>query len=425
MLRCGLLGETLGHSYSPLLHKHLGDYSYTLFPTPPEQLAAFLQTGDFHGLNVTIPYKTAVIPYCAALSPAAAAIGSVNTILRRPDGTLYGDNTDAAGFAAMLQKSGIAVQGKKVLVLGSGGASRSVRYVLQAQGAGEIVVISRNGADNYDNLDRHRDAAVLVNTTPVGMYPHNGSVPLDVSDFPHCAGVLDLIYNPARTQLVMQAAALGIPALGGLSMLAYQAAAAAERFLGTDALSVAPAAERALLALERATENIILIGMPGCGKTTIARLLAARLGRDWIDADEALEQAAQKNIPAIFGEEGEAGFRRRETEILADLGKRAGLVIATGGGCVTRAENYPLLHQNGRIVFIEREVAHLERAGRPLSVGADLVAMYETRLPLYRRFCDLSIKNETPPEETAARLWEMLYEHTGPQRPESEPARQA
>ncbi len=425
MLQCGLLGEKLGHSYSPLLHKHLGDYAYTLFPTPPEQLEAFFKRTDFHGINVTIPYKTAVIPYCAALSPAAMAIGSVNTIVRRADGTLYGDNTDAAGFAAMLQKSGITVRGKKVLVLGSGGAMRSVCYVLRELDAGEVVVISRTGEDNYQNLDRHRDAAVIVNTTPVGMYPHNGQTPLSLEDVPLCEGVLDLIYNPTRTELVMQAEALGLPALGGLSMLAYQAAAAAACFMGADHLSVASAAERALHALEKETENIVLIGMPGCGKTTIGQLLAARLGRECIDADVFLEQTVQKTIPQIFKEEGEAGFRRRETAALAELGKRSGLVIATGGGCVTRAENYPLLHQNGRIVFVERELSLLEREGRPLSEGADLAAMYEKRQPLYRKFCDISVKNDLPPAETAARLWEALYEHTGPERPEPEPTWQA
>lgn len=411
MRRCGLLGEHLGHSYSPFLHQHFGDYSYDLFEVPPEKLADFLKQGDFHGLNVTIPYKTAVLPFCAELSDRARALGSVNTLLRRADGTLFGENTDVLGFEELLRQSGLDLAGKKVLVLGSGGASLSVCPVLREQGAGEVVVISRGGENHYGNLERHRDAVLLVNTTPVGMYPNNGAAPLSLVSCPHCEGVLDLIYNPARTALMREAEDLGIPAFGGLFMLVYQAKAAAELFSGHRIEE--SAARAALYALRARMENIILIGMPGCGKSTVGEALARQLGRDFVDADCALEQAAGLPIPAIFEREGEAGFRTRESAVLRELGARSGLVLATGGGCVTRTENYAPLHQNGTIVHLERALTALDREGRPLSQGADLTALYAARLPLYHRFADLMIQNDAPPETVAARIWEAVYEAFG------------
>ena len=229
-LEYGLLGERLGHSYSPAIHRQLGDYDYQLVELTPEEVGPFLQKGDFQGLNVTMPYKKTVMDFCAELSPAAQRIGSVNTILRRPDGTLYGDNTDYDGFLYLLQSAGAQVQGKKVLVLGSGGSSLTVRTVLADLGAGNIVTISRSGPDNYTNLDRHRDADYIVNTTPVGMYPNNGAAPVDLEQFPNCKGVFDLIYNPAKTQLLLDAERRGMLFANGLGMLVAQAKAAAERF---------------------------------------------------------------------------------------------------------------------------------------------------------------------------------------------------
>ena len=325
MKRCGLLGEKLGHSYSPAIHAQLGDYEYRLYECPREKLGAFLKTGDFDGLNVTIPYKKAVIPYCAELSPMAAAIGSVNTLLRRPDGTLYGDNTDAFGFESLLRHAGLDPKGKKCLVLGSGGASVTVQAVLRHLGAGSVTVISRSGEDNYHNLARHQDAELLVNATPVGMYPGNGLAAVDLTAFPACRGVADLIYNPARTALLLQAERLGIPCAGGLWMLVAQAQRAAELFTGTDIPeSVIP---RITASLRREMENLVLIGMPGSGKTTIAMALAERLGRPVLDVDAAVVESAGCSIPTVFEREGEGGFRRRETAAIADLGKRSGVVI--------------------------------------------------------------------------------------------------
>ena len=401
----GLLGKKLGHSYSPAIHSILGGYDYRLFEVQPDDLASFLKSGRFAGLNVTIPYKQAVIPFCAGLSPVAKSIGSVNTLLCRPDGSLYGENTDVLGFAAMLDHSGVQVAGKKVLVLGGGGSSLSVKHILRERGAGEIVTVSRGGEDNYTNLDRHADARVIVNTTPVGMYPDTLAQPLGLEGFPQLEGVLDLIYNPARTRLMFEAQTLGIPCIGGLVMLVGQARAACELFMGRQ---VQHGREAAALRLVRARmENVILVGMPGCGKTTIGRLLAEKLGRPFADADAVLVEDAGMSIPEIFASEGEEGFRARETAVLERLGKQSGLVVATGGGCVTREENYFHLRGNGRVVFLERGVDLLPREGRPLSSG-DLEAMYARRLPLYRRFADLHAENNTTPERVAEQILQAL-----------------
>lgn len=404
----GLLGETLSHSYSPRIHRLLGDYEYRLFEIPKHGLEDFLQRAPFDGLNVTIPYKTAVLPYCAALSETARSIGSVNTLLRRPDGTLFGDNTDAYGFSSLLAEGGISVQGKKVLVLGSGGASLTACHVLRQKGAASVVVISRQGENHYGNLDRHRDASILVNTTPLGMYPNNGKSPVDLCDFPACEVVVDLIYNPARTALMLQAESLGIPSFGGLSMLLYQAKGAAELFTGK------PVADpkKALRSLQTELQNLILIGMPGCGKSTLGRILSQQLGRPFVDADVYLEERVGCSISELFAQEGEEGFRTREMEVLSELGRQSGLILATGGGCVTREENYPSLHQNGTIVFLERALTELDRSGRPLSQEADLEAMYAKRAPHYRRFADVCVANDAAPEQVANHLWEAVYETT-------------
>lgn len=405
MLRCGLLGEKLGHSYSPAIHAELGAYEYRLYEKTPEALAEFLRSGCFDGLNVTIPYKKAVLPFCAELSETAHRVGCVNTLVRRADGTLYGDNTDVFGFSRMLASTGVDARGKKALVFGSGGASGTAQDVLTRAGA-QVVCISRSGSDNYDNLDRHADAAILVNTTPLGMYPGNGSAPVDLTRFPHCVCVLDVVYNPARTALLLQAEALGIAHAGGLEMLVAQAVRSSELFTGAAIADETIARLTRKLALSM--QNIVLIGMPGCGKSTIGQALAAQLGRTFFDADAAVEAAAGRSIPEIFRLEGEEGFRRAETAALDALAKRSGCVISTGGGCVTRAENYPLLHQNSHIVWLRRDLSRLPRNGRPLSMQADLTQMYAAREPLYRRFADCTVDNDGRPEETVAQILEVL-----------------
>ena len=403
-MKCGLLGRKLGHSYSPQIHARLGDYSYELFEKEPEELEDFLRNGDFTGINVTIPYKKDVIPYLDALSPVARKLGAVNTIVRR-DGKLIGHNTDYFGFQTMVRASGLDVAGKKVLVLGTGGASMPVTAALEEFGA-RVVPISRSGENNYENLHRHADAAVIVNTTPVGMYPGTGASPLSLEGFPGLEGVLDIIFNPARTQLLLDAEARGLAAVNGLLMLVAQAKEASEWFQERslpDGLIPAIHTE-----LTRQTENIVLIGMPGCGKSTVGKALAKKLGKDFVDADAEIIRLAGKPIPRIFAEDGEEVFREWETKALADLGKRSGLVIATGGGCVTRQRNLPHLRQNGTVFWLKRDLEKLPTDGRPLSQANKLTDMYEQRRLLYAAFADQVVGNDGPLGDTLARIMEVL-----------------
>lgn len=398
---CGLLGGKLGHSYSPEIHRHLGDYPYELYEKTPEELDTFFKNGDFAAINVTIPYKKAVIPYCAKISDCAKRLGAVNTIVRQMDGTLLGHNTDYFGFLSMVKRSGLQVQGKKVLVLGSGGASVTVVAVLQELGA-NVVIISRYGEENYENLHRHADASVIVNTTPVGMYPNTGASPVCLDMFPHLEGVLDLIYNPARTQLLLDAEERGLVTENGLWMLVAQAWESAQWFTGT----TLPASQIAEIHnnLRKQMENIVLVGMPGSGKSTIGKLLAEKCGKTFVDADAIIIEKAGKSIQEIFEESGEPGFRCIETEVLSQLGKQSGLVIATGGGCVTRNKNYPLLHQNGTIYWLQRDIAKLPTNGRPLSMSGNLYEMYQKRKPLYERFADKIIDNNLTTDNALAQI---------------------
>ncbi len=403
-MKCGLLGKKLAHSYSPEIHALLGDYEYALYEKTEAELPDFLVNGDWEGLNVTIPYKKTVLSFCGELSEAARRTGSVNTLVRR-GGRIFGDNTDASGFRTLAETSGLSFGGRKALVLGSGGASAAVCAALEDMGAIPVVV-SRRGEDNYGNLERHADASFIVNATPVGMYPDNGASPLEPSCFPDCEGVFDVIYNPARTALMLRAEALGIPAFNGLPMLVAQARRSSEDFTGASI----PGEEvgRITRLMEKKMENLILIGMPGCGKSTLAEMLHEATGREVLDADAVLEAQAGRTIPEIFASEGEEGFRRRETAVLEAMGKLSGRIIATGGGCVVREENYPLLHQNGRIFWLRRDVSKLPKEGRPLSLAGDLEEMARRREPLYRRFADAEIFNDAAPEEALRQILEVI-----------------
>lgn len=400
-MKCGLLGEKLGHSYSPQIHGRLGSYSYTLFEKQPEELSDFLRNGDFHGLNVTIPYKKAVIPYLSELSPVAARLGAVNTVVRRKDGSLIGHNTDYFGFKTMVLASGLDIAGKKALVLGSGGASNTAVAVMQELGS-KVVVISRSGENNYANLDIHQDAAVIVNTTPVGMYPNVNDAPVCLDHFPNLEGVLDLIFNPARTRLLQEAEARGLVAMNGLLMLVAQAKESAEWF--TDSAIDDRQISNIHQTLQKQMENIILIGMPGCGKTSVAAELARQTGKEVVDADAQIVAEAGMSIPEIFAQGGEEAFRKLETKVLDQLGKRSGIILATGGGCVIRKENYPLLHQNGRIFWLQRDIASLPTEGRPISQTTDLNTLYEFRRPLYEAFADQIIENNGSIQDAAEKI---------------------
>lgn len=401
-MNCGLLGKTLSHSYSPQIHSYLGEYSYQLFEKQPEELADFLRNDNFTGLNVTIPYKTDVIAYCDVLTDRAKHLGAVNTIVRGPDGSLIGHNTDYFGFLSTIKRMGLSVKGKKVLVLGSGGASRTAVAVLEELGA-EVIVISRSGKYHYGNLHLHQDAAVIVNATPVGMYPHAGISPVDLDVFSNLEDVIDIVYNPARTRLLLDAEKRNIPWENGLWMLVAQAKEAAEWFTGKKISD--DRIGQIHDTLRKQMENLILVGMPGCGKSTVGRLLAEQAGKIFVDADDEIVKAAGMSIPDIFQKEGEDGFRRWETGVLEQLGQQSGLVIATGGGCVTREENYPLLHQNGRIIWLKRDISALPTNGRPLSQVGKLEQMYAIRKPLYTHFADRTVSNDDTPEKA---VYEIL-----------------
>ena len=409
-MQYGLIGARLGHSYSPAIHARLGDYEYRLYERTEAAFIHLMASRQFRGLNVTIPYKVVAYAHCDALSDTAREVGCVNTLMVRPDGALYGHNTDIGGFMALARRAGVDVAGKKVAILGSGGTSLTARAACRRMGAREIVVVSRSGPVDYAALYRdHADAQVLVNTTPVGMYPNNGESAADLGRLPAVEGVLDVIYNPDRTALVLDAEARGIPAAGGLYMLVEQARLAAELFTGRRI----PESETARIhaALRAEALNVILVGMPGCGKSTVGSALAARMGRPFVDCDGEIERAAGRSIPEIFAEEGEAAFRALEARVLAEVCREKGRVIATGGGAVLRPENVRAMRQNGRVLFLRRSLDALSMDGRPLSSSrAALEAMWQVRAPLYAAAADAEIDNNAAPTDVAARAREAFYE---------------
>ena len=346
-----------------------------------------------------------MIPYLDEISPLAQRMGAVNTIVRKSDGSLFGHNTDYFGFSSMVSRSGISVTGKKVLVLGSGGASNTAVKVLEDMGA-EVIIISRSGVNNYNNLHLHQDASVIVNTTPVGMYPNTGVSAIDLKAFPCLEGVLDMIYNPARTQFILDAEAMGLPHENGLWMLVAQAKEAAEYFGGKSLPD--SIIESVYQKMSAKMQNIVLIGMPGCGKSTVASLLAEKLGRKSVDADAEIVKLAGKSIPAIFAEDGEEAFRLLETQVLTELGQQSQRIIATGVGCGTKQRNYPLLHQNSCIFWLNRTIELLPTDGRPLSQSTKLKDMYTLRKPLYEAFADHIVDNNGSCENTITQIISIL-----------------
>ena len=406
----GLIGEKLGHSYSQMIHARLADYRYELKEIAPERLDAFIGARNFRGLNVTIPYKQAVMKHCAELSPEAMEVGSVNTLIVRPDGSLFGHNTDIDGFIYMLRRGEIDPAGAKAVILGSGGTSLTARAALTRLGAREIVTVSRKGPVDYAALyAEHADAEILVNATPVGMYPKNGASPVELDRLPKVRGVADVIYNPEKTALILAARAKGIPAVSGLSMLVAQAREAAELFAG----HAIPAGrvEDIVSEIGAQTLNLILVGMPGCGKSTLGQAVAAALQREFVDCDAEIVRRAGKSIPEIFAQDGEGAFRALESGVLADVCRGHGLVISTGGGAVLRAENRDAMRQNGRVCLIRRALALLPRDGRPLSASEDAVArLWEARRAAYETAADFPVENDGTVEEAAEKIREGFYE---------------
>ena len=409
----GLVGAKLGHSYSVPIHGMLADYDYRLYERTEAEFIALMESRAFRGLNVTIPYKQLAYRGADALSDAARAIGSVNTLVVRPDGTLYGDNTDIGGFIAMARHAGVPIAGRKAVILGSGGTSLTAQAACRLLGARKIVVVSRQGPVDYDALYRdHTDAQVLINTTPVGMYPNNGARPADIARLPALEGVLDVIYNPDRTALLLDARARGLPCAGGLYMLVEQARAAAALFTGRE---IPPSeTDRVYRKMRADALNLILIGMPGCGKTTVGGALAEKLGRPLVDCDARIEARAGMTIPEIFARDGEAGFRALEAQVIAEIGREKGAVIATGGGAVLREYNVRALAQNGRLILLRRPLDALAMDGRPLSASREaLEKMWAAREPKYRAAADAEIDNDGAPRDVAARAEEAFYEAVG------------
>ena len=406
--KCGILGEHLSHSFSPFIHSYLCDYSYDIYEVAPDDLESFMKNNDLDAWNVTIPYKKAVIPFLDYISPEAEVIGAVNLIIKK-DGKLYGYNTDYFGFEYMLESSGVDIKGKKVVLFGTGGASVALRAVLEDKKAGSIVSIGIED-NTREFVSLHSDASVIVNATPVGMYPNNRKAVTDISLFDSLEAVLDIVYNPMHTEIMLNAEEKGITAIGGLSMLVAQAVKGAEIFTGEKFDK--DTTEKVISKIALSTQNIILIGMPSSGKSSVGNFLASKLERPFFDADEEFEKMHGITPATAITSFGEDKFRLMEEEVIASLGKMSGSVIATGGGAVTRKENYPSLHQNGIIIFIERDIDKLSTEGRPLSKAGALQELYERRKDAYFGFADIVTDNNSSFEITVDKIISELNSYS-------------
>lgn len=406
----GLIGEKLGHSFSKIIHEKLADYTYELCPLAKDELDAFMTAKQFKAINVTIPYKQDVIPYCDVLDDSAKRIGVVNTIVNR-DGKLFGYNTDFAGFLYNLNAHGITLKDKKVMICGSGGTCKTVTAVAEYMGAKEILVVSRSKKENavtYEECIRHKDVDVVVNASPKGMYPNNGESPLDLSNFPNCKAVVDVIYNPLKTRLLQQAEQLGMKAVNGLEMLVAQAKFAVEHFLSTEIEN--DKIDQITLELLKQLTNIVLIGMPSSGKTLTGKALCKYIDKTVVDTDAVIVERSGMSIKEMFARHGEAYFRQWEHDVIEEFSKQNGLIIATGGGAIKNEENIQNLKQNGIVMFIDRDLEHLlVTDDRPLSKDANAVAkLYEERYPLYTKYGDLRVPNNYPMEISQQELDELM-----------------
>lgn len=420
----GLIGKTLVHSYSKEIHEALGRYQYQLFSLAEDEMPDFINARDFRGLNVTIPYKKDVIPLCDEVTDLARGIGAVNTLfwknasgagasesISQEDKILVGHNTDYEGFLYAASRAGIDFEGKGVLILGTGGTSLMARRAAADQNAAKIYIASRHpetdppsGSEiqdagilstvSYDQLPEIADSIdVIVNTTPVGTFPNNMQQVIRLKDFPGCQAVIDVIYNPFKTALLLEAEKLGLKYTNGLPMLVAQATAAAGYFLGTPG-AFQKENQRIIKSMKQRMGNIVLIGMPGTGKSLIGKFLAELTGKTLQDTDAKIEEEAKMTIPEIFEKEGEAGFRDRESAICKKLGKERNLIIATGGGAILRPENVDALRQNGTLVHITRSIDKLPTRGRPLSQNIETLKKMEAqRMPLYKAAADITFRN--------------------------------
>lgn len=404
-MKYGLLGEKLPHSHSPKIHGLLGNRDYSLFEKEKEEVASFLSEREFDGINVTIPYKQTVMPLCDVLDGAAIEIGAVNTVVNC-DGKLFGCNTDFDGFIFMCNRAKIDMKDKKVLILGSGGTSHTAKAAAEKLGAREIIIASRSGDINYQNLyDKASDAEIIIHTTPVGTYPNIGEKLVDLKKFSNLSGVCDVVYNPLRTRLICEAESLGIPCTGGLTMLVAQAAFADKYFRGKNHSGgeIVDIVKR----VQSELENIVLIGMPGCGKSAAGKVLSKMLGRELLDVDSLIVERAKASIPEIFENHGEGYFRDLETAVTKDIAKRSGVIISCGGGTPLREENRTALHQNGKVFYIKRNLSDLAKNGRPLSQGDNAVEkLYEARKGIYESFADRIIEPCATVEECAEKIIE-------------------
>ena len=411
-MRYGLLGERLGHSFSKEIHGLLGDYSYDLVEVAREDLDGFLRTKDFAGLNVTIPYKERVIPYLDFIDVAAKEIGAVNTVVNC-GGKLYGYNTDFYGMEMLFSHVKIDPAGKTVAILGTGGTSKTAFAVMKHLGAREIFKVSRSGADGaltYEGLYEAADKVdIIINTTPLGMFPDIDGCAVDISKFTRLSGVIDAVYNPLRTSLIIEAKKRGVRAEGGLYMLVAQAARAAELFSG-ERIGILMI-EKVYRRILRDKENIVLIGMPASGKTTVGRLLEKKLGRKAYDSDKLIEKAEKRSIPDIFREDGEVAFRQMEADMVRSLSEKSGIIISTGGGAPLRGENVDNLKKNGRLYFIDRPLGQLmPTKSRPLANSAEAIEKrFNERYGIYSRAADVRIDADTSAPMTADKIIKELY----------------
>ena len=405
----GLIGEHLPHSFSPDIHKRIGDYKYEIKELKPSKVGEFLIKRDFKGINVTIPYKQTVIPYLDEIDDAAKAIGAVNTIVNR-GGKLFGYNTDFGGLSALIEKIGIDVFGKKAIILGNGGTSHTAEAVLKHLGAQTVLktdIIPGDGIiTNEEAVLKHRDADILINTTPCGMYPKLSGMAVDPADFPNLSGAVDVVYNPLKTDFVQKAKSLGIPAEGGLYMLVMQAILAAEHFLGEKIPK--EKADSIYLEILRMKKNIVLIGMPACGKTTVGNLLSEELGMELFDSDKLISEKTGRDISDIFEKDGEPAFRKMESEAIAELSGKTGIIIATGGGAILNPENIRNLSKNGKIYFIDRPLEKLvPTSDSPTASTFEAIKKrYEERYPLYKKYADKIIGADCEAKDVALKIKE-------------------